>query len=163
MAESLQRTSGQSSPLKECLRRKMPGKLLMVELVEKPAFASNSKLTPTQKMGKSFERSLTKWLRRRTKSPILSQTWVRYSDQHGEGWACPDIIIPEERILIECKRTYTREADAQLLLVYKPLVDRLWPGSWRMIVACKFWAGPIRPLIADPFEAPIGLTYYIHR
>ena len=120
-------------------------------------------MSPTQKLGKRFERSLVKWLRQRTKSPVLSQIWVKYSDQDGDGWAAPDIVLPEERLLIECKRTYTREADAQLLLVYKPLVDRLWPGSWRMVAACQFWAGDPKPLIMSPFDAAIGLNYYIHR
>ncbi len=77
--------------------------------------------------------------------------------------ACFDIVIPEERVLIECKRTYTQEADAQLLLVYKPLVDRLWPGGWRLVAACKNWAGEAKPLIASPLDAAVGMNYYLHR
>jgi hypothetical protein len=88
---------------------------------------------------------------------------VRFSDQDGEGLASPDIVIPEERLLIECKRTYTREADAQLLLVYRPLVDRLWPGGWRLVAASQFWAGEAKPLLSTPFEAAVGMNYYLHR
>lgn len=88
---------------------------------------------------------------------------MRYLDQHGEGFASPDIVVPEERLLIECKRTYTPEADAQLMLVYKPLVDRLWPGGWRLVAACRFWAGEPKRLIASPLDAAVGMNYYIHR
>lgn len=100
---------------------------------------------------------------KQTREQVLCQTWVRYFDEHGEGLACPDIIIPELRLLIECKRTYTPAADAQLLYVYKPLVDRLWPADWRCVAASRFWAGEPKKLIDSPFQAQVGINYYLHR
>lgn len=161
----LQQTSAQSKHLRTLLRRSIPSKVTAVEQVPAPAFAkAHLSMTRQQKEGKRFERALAKWLGSRTTAPILSQTWLKYSDASGEGWASPDLIIPRERLLIECKRTYTAEADAQLLLVYAPLVEMVWPGGgWRLVVAVKNWAGEAKPLVLSPLQAAQGLNYYIHR
>lgn len=94
---------------------------------------------------------------------VLYQIWLKYWDSNGEGWASPDIVVPELRLVVECKRTYTPAADAQLLLVYKPLLDRLWPADWRMVAASQFWQGPEKPLIHSLQDAGVGMNYWIGR
>lgn len=160
-----QRICERQKPLRSLLKRSIPRNIREVELTPAPAFAKDHKsMTAQQREGKRFERSLVRWLEKRTTARVLSQTWVRYSDAKGSGWACPDIVIPDARIIIECKRTYTPEADAQLVLVYWPLVERLWPGGgWKLVAAAKNWAGDYRPLIASPLAASVGLNYYLHR
>lgn len=128
-------------------------------LAETPAFSKPGKMNRLQKQGLAWERVVAARLARRTTCPILSQVWMRYSDKEGSHLACADIVLPGEMILIECKRTYTREADAQLSLLYLPLVSRIWPGSWKLVVVCKYWAGPVKPLIDCPLRAGVGLNY----
>lgn len=71
------------------------------------------------------------------------------------------MVVPEDKILVECKRTYTPEADAQLKLLYEPLVNFLWPGDWKLIVACQFWAGEEKELIGSFRSAKPGLNYFL--
>lgn len=60
-------------------------------------------------------------------------TWIKYKDQHGEGWAQPDLImLPDEgaQVLIvgECKLTYTpRKAEQKLKKFYIPLLQEIYP------------------------------------
>lgn len=148
--------------LKQCLRRTPPIGLKSVELTETPAFAKKmGHLTKIQKQGLALERVIVKRLSRQTTCPILNSVWMRFHDRDGSHLACADIVVPEMLIGIEVKRTYTREADAQLLLLYLPLLSRIWPGSWKLVVMCKFWDGPVKPLIDHPFQASVGLNYCI--
>ena len=151
--------------LKSFLRRNPVNGLTRVEMIPPPSFAegASTKGNRARKQGKALETRLAADLARMTTSPILSQLWIRYSDKHGQQLACPDIVIPRELILIECKRTYTQEADAQLWLLYLPLVNRLWPGSWKLVVVCKYWAGPVKRLIPCPLDASVGINYCMWR
>lgn len=89
---------------------------------------------------------------------------MEFEDSKGKHKACADIVIPEEALIIECKRTYTEEADAQLWLLYLPLVSRIWPASYRLVVACQYWQGPEKlPLVACPLQASVGISYCLWR
>lgn len=88
---------------------------------------------------------------------------MEFSDEAGTHLASPDIVVPELRLVVECKRTYTEVADAQLMLLYHPLLVRLWPGDWKMVVAAQFWAGPEKPLIDEILDAKSGMNYYLRR
>jgi len=89
--------------------------------------------------------------------------WFQYEDNKGTHLACADHVLPDEKMMVECKRTYTPEADAQLSLVYGPLANFLWPGDWKLVVACKFWEGEEKPLIGTFGEAKPGLNYLLRR
>ena len=165
MAGSPQQLFGASRPLKEYLRGNIPKKLMKAELTpEKPPWAKTptSSLSASQKRGLAFEKQMVKMLRKKTKHPVLSETWVRYWDQSGEHYCSPDIIIPDLRIVVECKLTRTKEAEAQLQLLYGPVLSWLWPGSWSLVVAAKYWAGDERRVLACPLDAEIGLNFYVH-
>jgi hypothetical protein len=88
---------------------------------------------------------------------------LEYADEKGVHLASPDLVVPELRLVVECKRTYTRVADAQLLCLYHPLLVRLWPGDWKMVVACQLWAGDEKPLIDEIVDAKPGLNYFLRR
>jgi hypothetical protein len=94
-------------------------------------------------------------------SPILSSLWLEYEDEQGKRLASPDLVVPAHCLVVECKRTYTPEADAQLALVYGPLLERLFGGTWRFVVASQFWAGPPKDLIGSFLDAGAGLNYYL--
>lgn len=100
-------------------------------------------------------------MRQETSSTILSSVWLEWEDEQGRHLAAPDLIVPDLRIAVECKRTYTPEADAQLALLYEPLLSFLWPGQWRLIAASQHWAGDEKPLIGSFLDAAPGLNYYL--
>jgi hypothetical protein len=102
-----------------------------------------------------------KWLKNETSSPILCSQWLEFEDETGKHLASPDIVLPAERIVVECKRTYTQEADAQLGLVYGPLLECLYGGPWRLVVAAQHWAGPEQPLLGTFLDAKPGMNYYL--
>jgi hypothetical protein len=84
----------------------------------------------------------------------LHNPWINYEDDFGEQFACPDIVLPDQGLVIECKLTYTPIADMQLAQLYLPLVRHIWGDtSWRLVVACKRWAGAPKKLIASPERA----------
>lgn len=87
--------------------------------------------------------------------------WLEFEDENGRGLCSPDLVLPDLRIVVEAKRTYTLEADAQLSLLYAPVLERLWPGPWRLIVACQHWAGEEKPLLGSFLDAKPGLNYYL--
>ncbi len=91
----------------------------------------------------------------------MSSPWIEWEDDAGKHLASPDLICPELRIAVEAKRTYTEAADAQLALLYRPLLEALWPGPWALIVAAQQWAGPERKLIGSLLDARPGLNYYL--
>ena len=129
------------------------------------------RLTGSKLEGQRFEKSLSRFLMKKQSLPVLSQTWVRYLDEDGEGLASPDIVVPEMRLIVECKRTFTVESIAQLVLVYLPLCQFLWSDyarnarPWKLVSACKFWSpeGGEQPLLYDLLSATPGINFYIHR
>jgi hypothetical protein len=88
---------------------------------------------------------------------------LEFIDNKGRHLASPDIVLPELRIAVEVKRTYTPEADAQLQLLYLPLLKFIWPGEWKLIVACQFWAGEEKELISTFLSAQPGMNYLLRR
>lgn len=88
---------------------------------------------------------------------------MQYHDEEGKHYCAADIVFPELRLVVECKRTWTEKAEAQLQLLYMPLLARLWPGLWSGVVVCKFWNGPAKPLLKDLLKAPPGVSHYIWR
>ena len=78
----------------------------------------------------------------------LHNPWIQYEDEKGDGYACPDIVLPEKGLIVECKLTYTPIADLQLSRLYLPLLQEVFKREdWRMLVACKRWAGMPKPLL----------------
>jgi hypothetical protein len=107
--------------------------------------------------GLRFERAV--WSR----TGGLHNPWIAYEDATGEHVACPDIVLPEQKIVIECKLTYTPIADMQLAQLYLPLVKHIWGDApWKLIVACKRWAGAPKKLITSPaFAAGSEVNYWL--
>lgn len=56
--------------------------------------------------------------------------WLRFTDEGGPGWAQPDFFFhgPERIILLEAKLTETPAAWEQLHFLYRPLLQRVFPG-----------------------------------
>lgn len=92
----------------------------------------------------------------------IHNPWIHFEDENGEGYACPDIVIPNQQILIECKLTLTGEATSQLSDLYLPLAREIWQkDAWKMVVAVKNWNGPLRRPILDISEAKISQINFL--
>ncbi|HXJ94233.1 MAG TPA: hypothetical protein VMT20_15400 [Terriglobia bacterium] len=107
--------------------------------------------------GLRFEKAVWK------KTGGLHNPWIEFEDANGSGFACPDIVLPERKLIVECKLTYTPVADMQLAGLYLPLAKAVWgEGDWRLVVACKRWAGAPKRLLAG-FQAlpPHGEIGYL--
>ena len=88
--------------------------------------------------------------------------WIHFEDENGEGYACPDIVIPNRKIIIECKLSMTGEALGQIKDLYLPLCEEIWGAEgWRLIVAVKNWNGPPKRPILEISEAPIGAISFM--
>jgi len=55
--------------------------------------------------------------------------WLRFCDANGTGYCSPDILLwkPPALIVLECKLTWTPEAEAQLTGLYCPILAHLYP------------------------------------
>ena len=88
-------------------------------------------------------RSLTKSSRRH---PALHNRWLHFVDANGPGYACPDIVIPSRRLILECKLSWTTSAIAQIEQLYLPLLSLLHdvpPDEWTRVIVCKHWRAPL--------------------
>lgn len=91
--------------------------------------------------GKTFERTIYRRLCAvLNPADIHYGEWIRFEDSTGKHYAQPDIfIVGEKRIwLIEVKLSQTPNAFAQMRLLYKPLLEKLFPEKDIVIVqVCK--------------------------
>jgi len=136
--------------------------LKWVEACEEGPFSSRPR-GRLQRAGIRFESVIAKSLKREFPSArVISGLWLRFEDANGLGWAQPDILVPEENLLVECKLSFTREAEGQISLLYAPLVERLWGRSPKLVCCCKFARaeGPKAP-IADWGEASPELSWML--
>lgn len=104
-----------------------------------------------QRAGLRFESVIAKSLKREFPSArVISGLWLRFEDANGLGWAQPDILVPEENLLIECKLSFTEVAESQISKLYAPLVERLWSRNPRLVCCCKFARaeGPKAPIVS---------------
>jgi hypothetical protein len=116
-----------------------------------------------QRAGIRYESVIAKSLKREyPNARVISGLWLRFEDDNGLGWAQPDLLVPEENLLVECKLSFTREAEGQISKLYAPLVERLWGRSPRLVCCCKFARaeGPEAP-IADWSQASPGLSWLL--
>lgn len=73
----------------------------------------------------------------------LHNPWIQFADSFGPGYACPDIVLPQARIILEAKLSYTPLAIPQIEELYLPLVEAVWPGApWSRLIVVKYWKGP---------------------
>lgn len=116
-----------------------------------------------QRAGIRYESVIAKSLKREyPNARVISGLWLRFEDANGLGWAQPDILVPEENLLVECKLSFTAVAEGQISKLYAPLIERLWGRSPRLVCCCKFARaeGPEAP-IADWSQARSGLSWLL--
>lgn len=114
--------------------------------------------------GLRFERKVFRHLQGRWPD-AEHNPWIAFEDAFGESVACPDIVVPSQRLIVECKRTYSYRADLQLTWLYAPLCAALWgetPASWALVVALLRWNGGFVPtkFLFDLRQAPKGAVAY---
>ena len=112
-------------------------------LAPRPAFG-RSRLTPVQRAGLAYERKVLRqaraaWAPRGAE--VLHNPWIRYFREKTR-YCCPDIVIltPGRGVILECKLSWTSEAEEKVLGLYLPLAEELWPGRiWATYGVCKHW------------------------
>lgn len=97
--------------------------------------------------GLRYERAVLRSLGRSSKRhPALHNVWLRFVDANGPGYACPDIVVPSRRLLLECKLSWTTAAVQQVEQLYLPLLSMLYDvpaDQWTRAIVCKHWRAPI--------------------
>lgn len=74
-------------------------------------------------------------------SSVLSEQWIEFEDDNGHGYAQPDhlIIEPSRVVIVECKLSQNDAAWDQLLLLYRPLIETIYPERESICVqSCKY-------------------------
>ena len=109
----------------------------------KEPWGGKTKLQGTQAQGKAFEKKLVRSLLLQQLPQgtlVLYNRWIEFFDSTGHHFAQPDILLttPDEVFCLEVKRTQTPFAFDQLVYLYQPLLQKLWPAR-RIILAqvCK--------------------------
>lgn len=135
------------------------GLLKSVELLrDPPSWARDSRSRGRKAKGRQWERKFDKLLNRalsnRAYSTLIPERgqWFRYSEHDGEKdhYAQLDFSVlgSGRGLVIETKSTRTPDGIKQLLELYRPLVEFVWPDlEWSFCQAFKNWAGtPCGPL-----------------
>jgi hypothetical protein len=114
------------------------------------------------KKGVAFEKAVFKRVRKLWPSAWLNPC-VEFCDAAGAGWAFPDIVVLEQRLVVECKLSDVDGACAQLRELYLPLLSVIAPGPWRAVVAVKWWGSGAgeQETLADIAAARAGMNYWI--
>lgn len=90
--------------------------------------------------------------------------WYKFLDANGVGFCSPDVLLPQQKLLLvlEVKLTDTPQAQEQLLDLYIPVLRQLWPGPIRGIVVAKSLTPAshsvcrsLREAITHPAPAPV--------
>jgi hypothetical protein len=97
--------------------------------------------------GLSFERKVGKELKRQMASGELRQgdlhsgSWLKFLDRNGPGYAQPDhfVLYPDMILLLECKLKQNTQAEEQLQLLYRPLLERLFSRPVFCLQAFNHW------------------------
>ena len=122
--------------------RKVRG-LLWAELRDFGPFAGkrlNRNAKACVKRGHSYERQLHRELQRRNLGgQLFFQQWILFADSNGLGWAQPDayVLWDDLLLLMEAKLTQNKDADAQLLSLYLPLLRRIYQVPILCLQVCK--------------------------
>ena len=116
----------------------------------KPVFPA-SKASGSKELGLRYERSVLKRVKRWFKGEtVFHNPWIRFHDLHGNGFACPDIVVLESGIIFECKLSFKESAISQISDLYLPLCEEVFRRKFSRIIICKHWKGKA-PEEAFPF------------
>jgi hypothetical protein len=129
-------------------------------LSEGPPYGKQRKLKGSRGKGQTYEKKVGRELRDlinegRIEGELFSGQWFAFCDAHGPGFAQPDHFIWTESLvlLFECKLTQSDKAEAQLNLLYAPILAEHYQLPVLKVHTCKnlrFDPGGLR--ILDPLE-----------
>lgn len=114
--------------------------LQRVELAESPWPRARAR-SGAQAQGLRFERRVAQAL-----GAARHGQWFRFEDNNGPGFCSPDLLfaVGDTLWIGECKLTDWPSADAQLELLYAPVLRPLWPGPIAPLVLVKYLS-PLLP------------------
>ncbi len=86
--------------------------------------------TAAQKQGKRYEAKILKKTDLFTSVTSLKSPWLQYIDAQGLRFCQPDLLLFYKDIIVLCeiKLSHTANAYFQLEGLYRPVVERLFPG-----------------------------------
>jgi hypothetical protein len=100
---------------------------------------------------------------------LHSGWWLRFEDSNGPGWAQPDFFFLEPDgtriVLIEAKLSETPAGWEQLDLLYRPLLQKLFPAAEILSVqACQNLArgrdAERYPVVTELKEIQSGVVFH---
>lgn len=112
-----------------------------------------------KRAGIKYEQSLAEAFGARAKHG----QWIKFEDSNGLGFAQPDILYPlgDTLFIIESKYTWVPEATSQISLLYRPLLECIYPtAKIEGIVACKVLTafGATRQVVCSDMDQAIALA-----
>lgn len=112
--------------------RKISG-LQEARLAENP-WGKAPRAKGTRAQGLRFERSVGKTL-----PGAVHHQWLRFVDNAGPGYCCPDYLMVVRSTLwvVECKLTDWNEAEIQMRDLYVPVLRMLWDGDLACVTVAK--------------------------
>lgn len=134
--------------------------------MESPGFARHWKRSGRRRAGELYEQRVHAEFLVRYPG-YLPSPWFRFCDAEGDKWCQPDglLINPWQGTIsvVECKYQHTDQAYHQLFTVYKPVVEHLFGGLYKVaLVEVVKWFDPavhcpVAPhLCKDPATAVAG-------
>ena len=112
-------------------------------------------------LGLRYERACFKRVKRWFReAEVLHNPWIRFRDENGKGFACPDIVaLREAPVVFECKLSWNPIAVEQLELLYLPLLRSVFRSDFACVVLCKQFRGAEAPpieVVSHPNDARPG-------
>lgn len=120
-----------------------------------PDFTKNKRPRGSRRAGLSFERGVGEVLEWEFGDMVLHSPWISYKDvRYGKRVCCPDFLVVDVIkgivTVVECKLSHVKDAWVQINKVYKPVVEKLFPGfRVRGIEICKNFE-VCKPYPAEP-------------
>lgn len=119
---------------------KIRGLLWARESDEGPRFPK-VKLTGSKAAGIAYEKRVGRQIRAEFGDSweIKTSQWIEFEDSQGSGWACPDLYMIRDDLVVcvESKLTQTKAAERQLLKLYLPLLLRIYARKVVCVQSCR--------------------------
>ena len=137
--------------------------LISAQPCSRPSFIPRSRPRSgsTKYLGLAFEKALSREFPNASSGP-----WYQFRDLNGDGWCQPDLVLfgTKSLLVIECKLTWTPEAESQLRDLYVPVLELAHGQKPRALIVCRHLTrlspqvqvhGDLRSALGSPHKYPI--------
>lgn len=137
--------------------------------LEKPTFVRAGTMNEYQRKGLRYERRVWSAVKVNFPAPLHYSAWFAFEDRLGLASCSTDILIerPDAVFVLECKLTFTTEAEQKLRGLYIPVVSAAFGRPAYGIVVARNLDRTARLLSADLFSAivdaqQLGIITTVH-